>query len=279
MKLFELFLTETTEEERAILSLSSAISNHIKKYKDIEPEQHNYDDDDYDSDYDDDLDIHGDEDYPQDIGTIGQLFDTPLDILNPVRLELQSDYGIRQRIKREDESDKQILKPGSDDILGLWYSDSKTIVLNKDYLESPSLKSAVSHELRHALDDFKSDFRANKPNTKYTKPKIKSIRKLSDKDDPHGLKILAEPAEINARFSQVLHAMTPVIARSVKLDPYYADRLIKNQLNNELDRYLIADFFPHKQNSKEYKRFIKRAMDFVQKEKKYQEDLLKSKKD
>ena len=277
MKLLELFLTETTEEERAILSLSSAISNHIKKYKDIEPEQHNYDD--YDSDYDDDLDIHGDEDQPQDIGTIGQLFDTPLDILNPVRLELQSDYGIRQRIKREDESDKQILKPGSDDILGLWYSDSKTIVLNKDYLGSESLKSAVSHELRHALDDFKSDFRANKPNTKYTKSKIKAIRKLSDKDDPHGLKILSEPAEINARFSQVLHAMTPIIARSAKLAPADADRLIKNQLNNELDRYLIADFFPHKQNSKEYKRFIKRAMDFVQKEKKYQEDLLKSKKD
>lgn len=275
MKLLELFLKETTEEDRAILSLSSAISSHINKYKDIEPEQNNYDSD-FDSDYDD-LDIHGDEDLPQDIGTIGQLFDTPLDILNPVRLELQSDYGIRQRIKREDESDKPVIVPGKDDILGLWYNDSKTIVLNKDYLGSQSLKSAVSHELRHALDDFKSDFKANVSN-KYTTSKIKSIRKLSDKDDIHGLKTLSQPAEINARFSQVLHDMIPVIARAVKLAPADADRLIGKSLKDELDHYLIADFFPHKQNSKEYKRFMKRAADFVQKEKQHQEDVLKSKK-
>jgi hypothetical protein len=273
MKLLELFLTETTEEDRAIISLSSAIAGYIKKYQDIEPEQPNYDDD---SDYDD-LDIHGDDDHPQYLGTIGQLFDTPLNILNSISIELQSDYGIRQREKRENQLNGKITSPDKRNVLGLWFINHKTIVLNKDYVGTKTILSTISHELRHALDDFKSDFKANVDDRKYTTSKIKAIRKLPDNDEGKRLKYRSQPAEINARFAQVLNDMVPIIARSFKLTPENAENLIRNSLKNKLDHYSIAEFFPHKENSREYKRFIKRAMDFVQKEKKYQGDLLKSK--
>jgi hypothetical protein len=277
MKLLELFLTETTEEDRAILSLSGAIANYIKKYKDIEPEETDYSDD---SNYDnEELDIHGDDDQAQYLGTIGQLFDTPLSILNSVSIELQSDYGIRQRMEKGGDWDGKITSPDKKNILGLWCIDHKTIVLNKDYLGTKTILSTISHELRHALDDFKSDFKANIDDRRYTTSKIKAIRKLPDDDEGKRLKYRSQPAEINARFSQVLNDMLPVIVRAVKLTPENAENLIKNTLKNKINHYSIAEFFPHKENSREYKRFMKRAMDFVQKEKQYQEDLLKSKKD
>lgn len=255
MRLQELFLVETSEEDRAIISLSSAISKYLIDNYESEEDDTSYDSD---SEYDDDeLDISGDEDKPTEIGTIGQLFNTPLSILNPIRIELQSDYGIRQRRQR-DEDAKVIGRPGEDDSLGLWYGDDKIMVLNRDYLGTNSFRSVVTHELRHALDDFKSGFKAN-ISKRYSTPKKKEHR-TPDKA------YLAEPAEINARFSQVLHAMVPVIGKVLKQHTGDPKSYIMNEFSKLMKYFSISELFPEKDQSKDYKRLIKRGVDFIDKE-------------
>src|SRR5690606_24886705 len=102
MRLQELFLVETTEEDRALISLSSSVYSYIKKYagkrlKDGEI---------------------------VDVGTIGQLFNTPINILDPVRIQLWSHNDILKKFPRQ-ASSADIEDPeleGEDDrnILGFW---------------------------------------------------------------------------------------------------------------------------------------------------------------
>jgi hypothetical protein len=266
MRHFEI-INETTEEDRAILSLAAAIYSKLKEYEDVEPDISYSPDDDY---FDPDADFD-DEAKPDDelitVGTIGSLFNTPLEILNPVTIELQSNYGINERMRKEKGADVT-KEPSTGVILGLWYPHNSTMVFNKDYLGSNSLKSTVSHELRHALDDYKSEFKANSSN-KYTTAKNKSYRKVTK--DPHmgNLAYLAEPAEINARFIQVLHDMVSVIDRAIKLDPSKIEPLLSKYLKQSMANHRISDLFPDKDNSKDYKRLMKRAADFIQKELKH----------
>lgn len=274
MRLQELFLIETTEEDRAIISLSHAISDYINSHYDNE-DMDDLSSDNPDFDFDDDeLDIGGDEDKPIDVGTIGQLFDTPLEILNPITIQLQSDYGIRQRRKKDTGSDV-IRRPGEEDIMGLWYNTEKLMILNKDYLGSNDLKSVVSHELRHALDDFKSGFKAN-VSKKYSTPRDKAHRKVTNDPYVGNVSYLAEPAEINARFLQVLHAMVPVIQRAMKLAPEKIKPFIMSKFKQGLEDNRIAELFPQKEKSKDYKRLMKRGIDFIQKEMNHQSQLQKT---
>lgn len=270
MKLLEIFIKETTEEDRAIVSLSSAISKYIQKYETIH--------DDGDSwkahDYDDDDQVNFSEissDAPIKLGTIGSLFNTPLTALNHIKLELQSDYAIRVRVKKD--TGEKIKKPDESVIFGLWYPSSDTLVLNKDFIGSNKLKTVISHELRHALDDFKSEYEANKEKGRYSRPKKKKHRKkISGKSNyPY----LAQPAEINARFIEVLHLVTNSLTRASKISKI---DLIEYGIK-ELKKYLkdkhIEELFPEKEKSKDYKRLLKRAIDYIYKEVEY----LKSKKD
>jgi hypothetical protein len=254
MRLVELFLTETADEDRAIISLASKIYGYIQQFDDVstEPEE-------FDPDFDDDEFAEKDEKVIT-IGQIGDLFDTPLDILDPVTLELQSSYGIKERLKKEEEPGKE----SKNEVLGIWYNHNSTIVLNKDYLTANKMKSSIVHELRHALDDYKSNFEANWQNRRYTTPKKKEHRIAKhDKDDtPY----IAEPAEINARFLQVLDGMVDPIKRAVKLEPEYANKLILGNLNKLLTSHRIIELFPEGLQSKDYRRLIKRAIAFIDKE-------------
>lgn len=274
MRHFEI-INETTEEDRAILSLASTIYDKIKEYEDVDHET-SYSGDDY---YDpDDMDFD-DEPKADDelihVGTIGQLFDTPLDILNTVSIELQSNYGINERIRKEEGADVT-REPSTGIILGIWYSDTRTMVFNKDYLSSKAIKSTVAHELRHALDDFKSGFKANKSD-KYTTAKKKEFRNVTN--DPYAGKLayLAEPAEINARFVQVLNDMVSVIKKAVTLDPAQREPMINKYLKKSLENHKISNLFPEKEQSKDYKRLMKRAADFIQKETKHALEVQKQK--
>jgi len=141
----------------------------------------------------------------------------------------------------------------------VWDGKNDVIILNKEYLTSNVMKSTITHELRHALDDYKSNFKANKSNSRYVIPK-KKIHRNSN------LEYLAEPAEINARFLQVLHYMIPVINRSVKLPADQGNKLINNAFKKALGFYRILELFPEKEKSKDYKRLIKRGIDFIKKE-------------
>ena len=235
MRLQELFLVETTEEDRAIISLSSAIYNHARKYIDY-------------------IDPNNDE--PVEIGTIGDIVDTPLEYANNIKIELQSSEGIKDRLEKGGSTvdrDKTTL--------GVW--DNGTIVLNADHLSNERIKSTIGHELRHALDDFKSGGITGYEN-RYNVPKKKEHRK-KDEYGPN-YPYLAKPSEINARFNQVLTALTDVIADQSDLpSDQLFDYAIK-RLKLSFRHHKIAMLFPEKEQSKDYKQLVKRAVDFIQKE-------------
>lgn len=264
MRLVELFLKETTEEDRAILSLSSAIYQYIQKYETISDDGDSWKDKDYDDDEDGEFDDISEieDDKPIKIGKIGNLFNTPLEALNHINIELQSDYGIRLRRKKE--GGREIKKPDDEMVYGLWYGDSDTIVLNKDFIGSNALRFVVTHELRHALDDVKSDYKANKADGRYSTPKKKEHR--VKKDDKDKTPYHAEPAEINARFLEVMHGLVPVIRRAVKLPDTNPRDYATKEFFRLMDRFNISYLFPEKEKSKDYKRLVKRAMDFIEKE-------------
>lgn len=258
MRLQELF--ETTEEDRGLISLSSAIADYLKTV-DVDSDENapEYDpDDDYDPEMDGD---RGESDEPMPIGKIGDLFNTPFEILNNVTLELQSNYGIKRRDGRTPDK-----SPTGTIIKGMWDGNNATLVLNKDYVGTKSIKSTIGHELRHALDDYKSGGEAFKQDGRYITPKKKSQRKPTN--DPYfgNIAYLAEPAEINARFLEVLHDLVPIIQRSIKLPGNNGKSSIENGLAKALQDHRIEELFPEKTKSKDYKRLVKRAYDFIQKE-------------
>jgi len=268
MRLQELFLMESTDEDRAIISLASALWQKALKYKkpDREPE-HQYHDDDFDDD-----DVPDDFEEPEEdviikLGTIGKLLNTPLEILNPVKVQLQSDYGLRKRVKNED--GLEVMKEKGS-YYGLWDPDKNTMTLNRDLIDEPAVRSAIAHELRHALDDYKSDFKAG-TSTRYWTPKDKSYRGVTD--DPYlgNVDYIAKPGEINARFVETLNSMVPVIKKAVKdLEPEYLRSYILAQFKDALRHHSISHLFPEKEKSKDYKRLVNRGIEFMRKEVEHQ---------
>jgi hypothetical protein len=263
MHLIELFVSESVNEDRAIISLAREIARYLSKIDlnefwtddEIEP--------------DDEFDFEGDYDAPEEIGTIGELFNTPLHILNPINIQVQSDYGIRQYQKNHEA--EAITLPGNKDIMGFWFSDSKTMVLNKDYIGTKLLSTIIAHELRHALDDFKSNFKAN-ASKRYSTPK-QSNRSETNTSYFDNNEYLAQPSEINARFVQALYGMVPIIKKEFQDQEKIDKRSIFDKLKHQLEINRISNLFPEKEKSKDYKRLMKRAVDFLEREIKYQENL------
>jgi len=261
MRHFEI-ISESAEEDRAIISLAAAISERIKDLDEPEPEEFT-DYDEYDPDAD--LDISPDlEDEPIVLGQIGDLFDTPLEILNPITIELQSSYGMNERYHR-DSGGEGTKDPKTSNYLGLWYPENSTIVLNREYIGSNSIRSTITHELRHALDDYKSDFKAG-DSTRYSTPKNPAYRDVEDHPTLGNVGYLARPEEINARFAQVLNDMVPVVGRAAKLGQAEADKLISSSLLRFMELRKIYNLFPEKEASKDFKRLMSRAMVFISKE-------------
>ena len=241
MKLLELFITETTEEDRAIISLSSAIYRHMQKYVDY---------------------IDPDSTEPLDIGQIRDFCDTPLEALDSIHIVLQRGDALRKSV-HDDDGEEDDANPSV--TLGAWFAADETIKLNSEYITSNTIKSTISHELRHALDDFKSEGRASNSD-RYRTPKKKEHRIK----DPYmgNLAYKAQPAEINARFVQVLHAITNALERaSLKdLPPDQLRARAEATLKKSLQVHKISNLFPEKEKSPDYKRLMKRAVDFIQKE-------------
>jgi hypothetical protein len=229
MKLIELFLTETTEEDRAIISLSSAIYSLVKEYRD-----------------DEDDDIY--------IGKIGELLDTPLHILNNVSIELKS---------------AELMSPGTavDADIGRWHEDIATIFLNKDEIDTNFFRTTLSHELRHALDDYKSGNKTSADIGRHTKPKNKEFRNVKSHPTLGNVGYFAQPIELNARYVQVMDDMVPLIKQAVAtLSPIKVRPAVMKSLKHLLLQYEISQIFPEGTESPDYKRLIKRAVDFIDKE-------------
>jgi len=254
MKLQELFLPESSNEDRAIISLSSSIDDYIQQFanKDI----------DFDNDDDAELGIIN-------LGKIGQIFDTPLGALNGVNLILQTDAGIVDRLEKEDSAAGGKHSRANYEAMGLWYADANTIILNMDYILSAQMKSTISHELRHALDDYKSGFKASTSKS-YNTPRNSNHLKSDD------TRYIAEPSEINARFLQVLHSLVPAIRRASRLPPENVKSRLESDLKNAMLVNRISELFPEKEKSKHYKRLMKRAADFIHKELEHNREQLRN---
>lgn len=253
MRLFELFLIETSEEDRAIVSLASAIYDKLK-------DEHIG----YEPDYtDEDQNL-------VDLGKIGNMFNTSIPVLDNIGLELQGGEPFIRRANSKSEDEEQKLEK----VMGIWDDTTYSIVLNLDYLTAGNLRTVITHELRHALDDIKSDeYKVKSPKNQNNKisgyfiPKSKRNRK----DDPyHPLKkdisYRAQPAEINARFTEVLDELS---TRIPSLVTKYGDESFNKAMiavRNLFTTYKIADIYPEKTASPDYKRLFKRAADFAEKE-------------
>lgn len=249
MRLQELF--ETTEEDRALISLSSSVYDRLEPYFNV------------------DLDYTDEDEETVDIGKIGDLFDTPISVLNNVSVELQGGEPFIRRAKNIGATDSMELSDKI--ILGIWDDTTRSIVINSDYLDSNRMRTTITHELRHALDEYKSNSYPPSPKNKnpdvinrYFTPKKKEHRSASHDSN---ISYRAQPAEINARFAEVLDTLaTRIIPRAIKSSPAQARSTITHDLNHLLTKYEIADLFPERTESRDYKRLIKRAVDFIDKE-------------
>lgn len=236
MRLRELYLIETTEEDRALISLSSSLYDYIQKYNPGETKN---------------------------LGKIGDFLNTPLEGLNDVSIELVPQDELFRLIHGDD---AEAAYPAQGNPMGCWFPGEKTIRLNSDKINAKGMKSVISHELRHVLDDMKSDYGASK-SSRYFTAKDKSLRPGSGDPYTDHMSYLAQPAEINARFVQVLNIMVKVIEVAVKkLPEEKRNAYIMKKLGEYMQHFHISELFPEKEKSKDYKRLMKRAADFIQKE-------------
>ncbi len=246
MRLQELF--ETTDEDRAIISLSSAVYKKLTQH------------------------IGTDKDSIE-IGKIGDLFDTPIVALNNVSLEIQGgDIFIRRlhAIPPED----VIGDKSKDSAVAFWDEDTDTAVFNRNYLDTERIKTTITHELRHALDSVKSN-KFPGDALRYFTPKKKEHRtfyynkkgEVDKKDVRNLIPYRAQPVEINARFAEVLHTLSDfVVKRYNTVAPHLLKRQLIQDFKRLLNLYHIAYLFPEKTQSTDYKRLLKRGYDFIQKE-------------
>ena len=249
MRLVELFLRETSEEDRAIISLSGPIYNLLQDYADQ------------------DLDWEDPVTETITVGKIGQFFDTPFEGIDNVTIMIQSDMALLLRARKIDPDAK-------DAPAGLWDANIKALIFNSDYLSTDFMKSTVAHELRHMLDDVKSEYRVA-GSSKYSTPKDKMFRNRTKKGNPRpapmhssgeNMAYLAQPAEINARFVQALRDLLPAIKRISKLPTKEARDKLHTYLIGNMNKHRIPDMFRTKDRSPDYKRLLKRGADFIDKE-------------
>lgn len=217
MKLIQ-FLIETSNEDRAIVSLSKTLfSIGLKAINQSNKSRIN-------------------------LGKISDVVDTPLVGVNDINLVIVSPAIIGKMYGNPAKPNKAV-----------WDSNDDTIYLNSQIFERPSGQLVIAHELRHGLDDMKSNYAASESN------RYGTARKNTDQ-------YLGQPAEINARFLEVLSALTPFIKRMMsEKQPNYRQVII-DRLYQLFDILKISQMFPEKTNSRDYKRLIKRAIDYIDKE-------------
>ena len=243
MRLQELF--ETTEDDRNISKLATQIYSYVSsEFAGMDPDQ-----------------------IPQDIGTVGKICNVPDSPFANVSVKLVSDDFMKKRERKAAaKTGKKIDPYKQKSSVGTWHpANNGVIELNTDFLGSNKLKTTIAHELRHGLDDIKSNNWANAEGGRYTTPKKPEHRIAKDEDDK--TPYLAEPAEINARVMEIQHQLTDFIPRIYKkFEPNQIKGKIQQYINRLLEEYKIAELFPEKTASKDYKRILSRIIAFAQAE-------------
>lgn len=228
MKIFDL-IVETTEHDSIMLKMAKAIHKIIQKY-------------------DEDFTVYRQGKYLGKLETLTNIQkDTPLEILNPIHIELVND--------------KTISRIGdSDSIRALWKPDNKTIYLNTEYITDPRMRRLISHEIRHALDDFLADFDAG---NRYITPKDKQFRYYGKDPKKKFTHYQARPDEINARFTEVLDLMDDVIENAVKNKQSDIFQYLMNKFKKYLESKDITKYFPSGTQSTDYRRLYKRGIAYI----------------
>jgi hypothetical protein len=227
-------LLETTEEDRALISLSAAI------YKKLVPHIES-----------------GGSDLVH-LGRIGDIFHTPMVALEDVSVDLQGGEEYYQRAGGTNAGDLD-----GKESLAFWDEPTKTIVLNSEYLSRDRMQTTITHELRHALDEVKANSYPGGA-SRYFTPKKKEHRKDDSYSTVH---YRAQPAEINARFAEVLDKLSQIVPkRYATIEPAQLRPRLVHDFQQLLHKYEIADLFPERTASPDYKRLMKRAYDFIKKE-------------
>lgn len=233
MRIYEI-IVETADEDRAIISLANAIYDDLQKYADT------------DLDYDETEVIY--------IGRIGDLFDTPIPGFNQVSLKIISDEAIIELARRLNRQ-----ATPADSYFGQWNPTENSISLNADYLSSNRMRGIIAHELRHAMDDLKSSKKANQSK------RYRSARNAADRTNSYTA-YGAQPAELNARFVEVLNVLVPVVSKLAHLDATTFRKRITVYLKKAFELKNIADYYPEQTANPHYKRLLQRAWAFIDKE-------------
>lgn len=228
MKLVEL-IVETTEHDSIMLKMAKTIHKIIQKY-------------------DEDFTVYRQGKYLGKLETLTNIQkDTPLEILNSVHVELVNDNTIN-RIGN------------GNSIRALWNPDNKTIYLNTEYITDPRMRRLISHEIRHALDDFLSDFDVGQ---RYSTPKDKQFRYYGKDPKKKFAHYQARPDEINARFTEVLDLLDDVIDNAIKNKTPNIFEYLMNKFKKYLESKDITKYFPQGIQSNDYRRLYKRGIAYI----------------
>jgi len=226
---FNEFVTETAEEDRAIVSLALELTKYLQKYSKATRSV--------------------------EVGKIDDIVDTPLTALSNIKIHLATPKDIANWYNDLEPDPAQHIS--GDRLLGMWDANSDTIYLNLKSLTDKSIRRTVAHELRHALDDIKSNYAAGTSFRYSDRPRNRSS--ATDRYRSTG-------AEINARFAEVLYAMTRYIEYAKKNEIPNPREFIMEKFHKIMDQLHIYNYFPEKEKSKQYKQLIKRAVNFIDKE-------------
>ena len=219
------FIAETAEEDRAIISLANVVWEHIQGLE------------------------------PGSIGTIDDIVDTPLDAVKDIEIYLAFDDKMAD-IYNEDEPNKSKHVKGHL-LKGIWDAKKKTVYLNITDGTDIEVRRTIAHELRHALDDIKSN---NAASASYRYGE--KARDTSTKLDTYR----SSKAEINARFAEVMHTVPIYVEKAKKLNTPNPREYVIDKFHTMMDQKNIQKYFPEKYQSKEYRQSIKRALNFIDKE-------------
>jgi hypothetical protein len=139
---------------------------------------------------------------------------------------------------------------------GFWDANNRTIYINAQLTVGPNGKTTIInnlvHELRHALDDTKSGHYAG-ISPKYTRGNKNAGNEYT--------KYLSQPNEMSARYAEAMHSLEPMIMQWKQRAP--STQELYDAIANAFDKAYITHMFPEKERSLKYKRFFKRAVEFV----------------
>jgi hypothetical protein len=224
-------INETTEQDRLIVNLANNLNSHVKRYE-----------------YNDEIINQGIY-----LGKIQKLSTihkgTDIEVLDPVHIELVTDRYMNQ-----------ISPSKTGNTRALWKPDLKTVYLNTDYIGDSMMPRLIAHELRHALDSFVSDF---DPGTRYDTPRKKEYQYYGNHPVKSRLEYLARPSEINARFLEVLHLLSPVIEKTVNSNRSDTFVYLFDKFKFYLLKKEILDLFPEGTESQDLRRLYKRGIDYI----------------